>query len=713
MTIYAGRAKNLTAVVATGSTGAPFISASWGGPALYALIRLESADASNGFVWTSASTWVATVPGTASYPTASHLGGGLWNHTLVAGATTNRQGQFIHYLFMDKDGMANEASASIICNGGEHEITDIDRLSAITGSVWGTNAYLFTTAGTSGKILSELSSTAATYCSQSVWKPYHITTDVVNNVSASVWQAFLFSLTGGFGPETAASIMLSLPTTASFITTASFNEMVSGSVWNADLANHTTAGSAGRYLTDASGSGAVTVDYAAISASVWNAATANHSTAGTFGLRVPSNLTAIDGQLTNGFNATLNLKQLNVVNSNGDAALFSSSGGGGSGIVAIGNAAGGGLKGIGGSGGGHGIWGSSNGGGGFGIAGYGSTTGAGIYGTAGSSGPGILGVGVAGGAGVEGRGGASGPGIKGLGGATTGDGILASGSAANTQGISMAGGSGGSGLVGTMGSQMLAQVSASVWNATMSEHTTAGSAGRYLTDASGSGAVTVDYAAISASVWNAVRADHVAATSFGQALQITSSFIDVAISSRHIGGGMVALSASEIMAISASVWNAKRQTHVTTDSFGQALQITSSFIDVAISTRSSGAVGLVASDIAAISASVWNAVMTNHVAAGSAGRYLTDASGSGGTATVDYAAISASVWNAMISDHSTPGTAGEHLGSSATIGAGDLAAISASVWNALTVSHTGSGTMARYVTDMTGTFRVYESEAIL
>jgi len=60
-------------------------------------------------------------------------------------------------------------------------------------------------------------------------------------------------------------------------------------------------------------------------------------------------LTDIDGLATNGNNATLNLKQLNVVNSAGSAIVASSTGGAGSGINASGNAAGDGIKATGGA----------------------------------------------------------------------------------------------------------------------------------------------------------------------------------------------------------------------------------------------------------------------------------------------------------------------------------------------------------------------------
>lgn len=61
------------------------------------------------------------------------------------------------------------------------------------------------------------------------------------------------------------------------------------------------------------------------------------------------NITQIDGNATNANAATLNLKQLNIVNSGGDALVASSTGAGGSGINASGNGAGTGLKATGGA----------------------------------------------------------------------------------------------------------------------------------------------------------------------------------------------------------------------------------------------------------------------------------------------------------------------------------------------------------------------------
>lgn len=124
-----------------------------------------------------------------------------------------------------------------------------------------------------------------------------------------------------------------------------------------------------------------------------------------------ANVTAIDGQATSGNNATLNLKQLNVSNSGGDAIVAASTGSNGNGINASGNGTGSGVKGTGGATG-RGIY-----------AVGGATSGAGIRAEGTNNAPGLLGVGQGTGAGIEADGGASGPGEKWVGGATSGAGL--------------------------------------------------------------------------------------------------------------------------------------------------------------------------------------------------------------------------------------------------------------------------------------------------
>lgn len=100
-----------------------------------------------------------------------------------------------------------------------------------------------------------------------------------------------------------------------------------------------------------------------------------------------ANVTGIDGGATAGNNATLNLKQLNIVNSAGSAVVATSGGGNGAGIQASGNGSGHGIEGNGGS---DGVGILANGGGGSGFYALGANGGAGIEARgSGTGGPGI------------------------------------------------------------------------------------------------------------------------------------------------------------------------------------------------------------------------------------------------------------------------------------------------------------------------------------
>jgi hypothetical protein len=153
-----------------------------------------------------------------------------------------------------------------------------------------------------------------------------------------------------------------------------------------------------------------------------------------------ANVTQIDGQATNGNNATLNLAQLNVVNSAGSAIVATSSGGNGHGMILQGNGTGEGL--------------SANGGiTGNGIhASGGGTSGAGIEATAGGNSHGISSGGAGSGSGIYGVGGSTGNGIYGISGAgATGDGIKGHSQATNGNGFRITGAGTGEGLSATGG----------------------------------------------------------------------------------------------------------------------------------------------------------------------------------------------------------------------------------------------------------------------
>lgn len=165
---------------------------------------------------------------------------------------------------------------------------------------------------------------------------------------------------------------------------------------------------------------------------------------------VESNIKQIDGLATNGNNATLKLKQLNIINSAGDAIYAQASGGNGCGIFTAGNGSGHGVWNVGGatgdgqrnqggSGSGHGTnslaLNSGDGiratGGSIGGAGQRNTGTAGVSGfiNIASSGDvaGQRNIGSGAGAGMQNTGGGTGAGTKTEGGATSGIGFDANG----------------------------------------------------------------------------------------------------------------------------------------------------------------------------------------------------------------------------------------------------------------------------------------------
>lgn len=174
---------------------------------------------------------------------------------------------------------------------------------------------------------------------------------------------------------------------------------------------------------------------------------------------IPANLQQIDGNATSGNNATLNLKQLNVINNAGSAIVASSTGSNGHGISAGGNGTGNGVNASGGVTG-NGIGGNGGVTSGSGMflqaltlgpglicAGVGST-GVGISATGDVNSAGVSLRGAGSGAGLLATGGLTGDGIKAVGGATSGAGItgLAVGSG---NGLQVTGTSGGSGVSAT------------------------------------------------------------------------------------------------------------------------------------------------------------------------------------------------------------------------------------------------------------------------
>lgn len=148
---------------------------------------------------------------------------------------------------------------------------------------------------------------------------------------------------------------------------------------------------------------------------------------------LPANVTQIDGQATSGNNATLNLKQLNIVNNAGSALVASATGGNGHGIAASGNGSGEGVSATGGATG-HGI---------EGIGGATSGNGLRAAGTADSHGIAAVGAGTGnglnasstGGIGINAVGGGSSSGVECRGGVTSGIGFLAASGGGDASGF--------------------------------------------------------------------------------------------------------------------------------------------------------------------------------------------------------------------------------------------------------------------------------------
>lgn len=227
--------------------------------------------------------------------------------------------------------------------------------------------------------------------------------------------------------------------------------------------------------TTANGLTGTTIATSQVVASVTGAVGSVTGAVGSVTAIVTANMTQIDGNATNGNNATLNLKKLNIVNNAGDAIVASATGGNGIGIHATGNGSGDGIFGGGGTTG-HGIegvGGSSQGDGIRGISTLGATSGAGIRAHAfaddgdgieakAANGSGIVAQALGGNfAGFGCTGSGTNPGIAATGGATgngatftagggNGEGLLATG-AGSGSGLRGSGGTSGHGLYGSGG----------------------------------------------------------------------------------------------------------------------------------------------------------------------------------------------------------------------------------------------------------------------
>ena len=130
--IIANTQKELASSVVVSSTGAPVYSGT-----VYALIWLEDvADGYDGKFW-DGSAWTV---GVQTFPTATHIKGGVWSYTLSAAATTGEVGSIIHWTMADSD---SEADITTTASSGEHRVMVYDgygltslQISTIVDSVW-------------------------------------------------------------------------------------------------------------------------------------------------------------------------------------------------------------------------------------------------------------------------------------------------------------------------------------------------------------------------------------------------------------------------------------------------------------------------------------------------------------------------------------------------------------------------------------------------
>lgn len=259
------------------------------------------------------------------------------------------------------------------------------------------------------------------------------------------------------------------------------------------------------------------------------------------GGRMDSNLSAIDNQATSGNNATLNLKQLNIINNAGTALVAQSTGSNGHGAHIVGHNTGKGVYVQSPSGYGAHIESVGSIGlrlesttGGVGLVVLGGTTGsdACLVQARGSSGAnnGITFIGSNNGAGIRSEGNGSGAGISTVGGAT-GDGIDATGGATSGKGID-ANGTGGaadiegsitgnlSGSIGGLTAGALADMFDTNSGTTFAS-AVAGSVVKEIVDNAGGGSAPTA-AQVADAVWDELRADHVAAGSFGEGVKVSS-----------------------------------------------------------------------------------------------------------------------------------------------------------------------------------------------
>jgi hypothetical protein len=391
--------------------------------------------------------------------------------------------------------------------------------------------------------------------------------------------------------------------------------------------------------------------------------------------------------------SVLALKQLNIVNSSGDALVATGggtgcginatggSGGGGAGLRAFGGGSGSGIQAMGGGAGGFGISATAGAAGNPAVQLQGSGNGPGMSILGGASGSGLVVAAGAGGNGdgVSATGNGAGSGLVATGGVTGGDGARYVAGGTNGDGFEMVGG-GGTGLplnppAAGGGGLDAAATAAAVWNAARATYNAplsfgesvklnaAGLATDAVTEIQGGLATPDD---IANAVWDEViTTGHVvpgsaavqlnAAGAAGdpwtvalpgpytglQAGKIVGDNLNATVSSRAVPGAAMTLAANAVTGaaldptasaeIAGAVWDELKAGHVVPNSFGD-------YLDIEVSSRAStaGGGGL---DAAQTAAAVWNAARTTYNAGGSFGEGVRLAAGAVNPAAIATDAI--------------------------------------------------------------------------
>jgi hypothetical protein len=276
--------------------------------------------------------------GTNLNATISSVAAGVWTNgtrtltgSVTVGTNNDKTGYSISGTKQTLDAL-NDVTAAGVWASGARTLTSFGTLVADTAdAVWDEATSGHTTGGTTGKALADAAS---------------ITPPSSSAIADAVWDEALSGHTtaGTSGKALGDAGAISVPSAAS----------VADAVWDEATSGHTTVGTTGKALTDAGAAG-TPPSVADIADGVWDEAISGHLTAGSTGAKLNSaasagdpwstslpgsygagtagkilgstlaaDVVAINGQATNGYNATLKLKMLDINNTTGDAVTLTS-----------------------------------------------------------------------------------------------------------------------------------------------------------------------------------------------------------------------------------------------------------------------------------------------------------------------------------------------------------------------------------------------------